>query len=119
MTNKLRLLAFVTGALLLSAGAGATSLTGEAAERIYGTQQMEYMETPVSLGGCGVPCDEPYPADIFLRGTFNDWGLTDQMIYGGDGIYEVVISLDAGEWEFKIASEDWNTVDLGGQCESA
>ena len=114
MINKLRLLVFV-GAALLTATAGATSLNGNGAMQAYGTQQMEYMGDPVTPPLGGDP--NQYSADIFVRGSFNDWGnsgLTDQMIYQGDGIYTAVISIvDADFYEFKIASADWSAVNLG------
>ena len=52
---------------------------------------------------------------VFLRGTLNSWGITNEMKRIGDGIYEIdnfVIYNGRDGW--KIASEDWHTVDIGG-----
>ena len=35
-------------------------------------------------------------------------------MYEGDAIYSTSIELEAGDYEFKVASEDWSTVDYGG-----
>jgi len=55
---------------------------------------------------------------VFVRGTLNDWGTRDAFEYIGEGEYRIAIALSAGDYEFKIASEDWSTVDYGGVGES-
>ncbi len=58
----------------------------------------------------------PYAVPIFVRGFDTDWGLTNRMDYiGGDEYLAVVdlTGLDAGNRTFKIASEDWATVNCG------
>lgn len=52
---------------------------------------------------------------IFIRGAFNGWGTANPLIYQGDGTYKADIALNAqaGNYEFKVASEDWATVDRG------
>lgn len=50
---------------------------------------------------------------VFVRGSMNDWGVSDQMQFDGSKLYSVELNLSAGSYEFKIASEDWATVDLG------
>jgi pullulanase len=50
---------------------------------------------------------------VFVRGTLNDWGTRDAFEYIGEGEYRIAIALSAGDYEFKIASEDWSTVDFG------
>lgn len=55
----------------------------------------------------------PFPNDIFVRGSFNDWGLADVMTYNGEGEYFAEISLDVGDYEFKIANEGWDNPDWG------
>jgi len=55
----------------------------------------------------------PQPATpLFLRGTMNDWSTATPMQMTGD-LYRVELALKAGSYEFKIASADWKTVDLG------
>lgn len=52
------------------------------------------------------------PLDIYVRGELNGWTeLTHKMIYQNNGTY--TIHLDQLNGEFKIASEDWKTVDYG------
>ncbi len=51
---------------------------------------------------------------VYLRGSLNGWGTDNPLIYQGNAIYSTSLDLDAGDYEFKIASEDWNTVDFGG-----
>ncbi|WP_323814095.1 alpha-1,6-glucosidase domain-containing protein [Cellvibrio sp. NN19] len=52
---------------------------------------------------------------IFVRGGFNGWGTANQLVYQGDGTYAADIALTAqlDNYEFKVASEDWATVDRG------
>ena len=50
---------------------------------------------------------------VYIRGGMNGWGTDDQLVYQGDGVYSVDISLGGGAVEFKVASEDWATVNLG------
>ena len=52
---------------------------------------------------------------VFLRGGMNGWGTDDQVIYNGDGTYSVDIALGAETYEFKVASDDWATVNLGAE----
>lgn len=49
---------------------------------------------------------------VYVRGAMNGWSTDNQLIYSGSGIYESYIQIAAGDYEFKIASEDWSTVDL-------
>ena len=48
---------------------------------------------------------------LYLMGSMNEWGKslknTPQFIYKGDGIYESIISLKSGKYEFKIAPLGW------------
>ena len=50
---------------------------------------------------------------VYLRGDFNGWGTTHEFVAGSeDGVYTV--SLDELSGSFKVATEDWSTVNLGG-----
>ena len=51
---------------------------------------------------------------VYLRGSLNDWSTDNPLIYAGDAMYSTSMTLEAGDYEFKVASEDWNTVDYGG-----
>lgn len=62
----------------------------------------------------GAPDVVPYGSTaVFVRGSLNDWGTRDAFEYIGEGEYRIAIALSAGDYEFKIASEDWSTVDFG------
>lgn len=75
----------------------------------------------VVLGAAGwlapagvIAADGPFGVDIYVRGSMNDWSLDDPMAYvDGEDVYVAEIKLKGGLYAFKIASEDWATVDLG------
>jgi len=50
----------------------------------------------------------------FARGGFNDWGTANELVSTGGDVYEAVIPVTAGSFEFKVASDDWATVNCGG-----
>lgn len=52
-------------------------------------------------------------APIFLRGDMNEWGVRDRMRKEG-GNYVAKVALTPGHYQFKLGSEDWKTIDLGG-----
>ncbi|HFB66118.1 MAG TPA: DUF3372 domain-containing protein [Aeromonadales bacterium] len=52
---------------------------------------------------------------VFLRGDMNGWGETDTMTYQGNSVYSVDIALTIGTYNFKVASSDWATINLGAQ----
>ena len=45
----------------------------------------------------------PYAVDMFVRGSFNDFGVTDELIYQGDGRYTAQVTLNRSEHLFEIA----------------
>ncbi|MES2151140.1 MAG: alpha/beta hydrolase-fold protein [Pseudomonadota bacterium] len=55
---------------------------------------------------------------IYLRGTMNNWGVSDQLRQGEDERFSVTVQLKAGEVQFKVGSEDFQTVDFGAQAGS-
>lgn len=58
--------------------------------------------------------DAPYDVEIFVRGSFNAWGLGHEMKFdAATNEYVAHVELTTGGHYFKIASEDWATVDLG------
>ncbi len=54
---------------------------------------------------------------VYIRGSMNSWGESDLLSYNGDGSYSIDLELSAGDYQFKIASADWSTVDLGAVSE--
>lgn len=60
--------------------------------------------------------EEPYVGTtVYLRGGMNGWGTDNPFTYDGGRIYTVATDITAGSYEFKIASEDWSTVDFGAK----
>lgn len=56
----------------------------------------------------------PYDLELFVRGSFNGWGLGHEMKFDAvENEYVAFVELTPGVHEFKIASADWATVDLG------
>ncbi len=61
--------------------------------------------------------EPPIPVDstaFYLRGSMNDWNTKNQMLPAGEGHYSASVSLKPGSYEFKLGSEDFNMIDLGG-----
>ena len=50
---------------------------------------------------------------IYVRGLNGNWDPGYEMTYDGAGKYSYSMVLSAGDYEFKIASQDWSTVNLG------
>lgn len=57
----------------------------------------------------------PYDVEVFVRGSFNGWALGAEMKFdAAENKYVAYVELNAIDvHQFKIASEDWFTVDLG------
>ncbi|MBT8135716.1 MAG: CHRD domain-containing protein [Gammaproteobacteria bacterium] len=59
--------------------------------------------------------DNPYGVAVFVRGSFNGWGLDDPMSFDqATETFSATVSLGAAGHALKIASEDWATADFGG-----
>lgn len=56
---------------------------------------------------------------VLVRGTMNDWGQQMPLTKQTDGSYVIEGPIPKGEYEFKLASADWATVDLGGTLTAA
>ncbi len=67
----------------------------------------------------GAPDVVPYgDVTVYLRGAMNDWGTGNPFEYKGEGVYEAKLDLSGGvDYAFKVASEDWSTVDFGDNAE--
>jgi len=76
---------------------------------IKDTRQEELLKRATTLG----QIDET--TKIYLRGSVNKWGLTDPFTRVSEGVYVLEnFILINGRDGWKIASEDWHTVDIGG-----
>lgn len=50
---------------------------------------------------------------VFVRGSMNDWGTANEMTANGGATYSVDVELAADSYLFKVASEDWETANIG------
>lgn len=83
----------------------AVSLVGMAAALMF---------LPSTVDAAGGPSAAPYEVDLFVRGSFNAWGVGHRMKFDAkENAYVAEVELVPGGHEFKIASADWATVDLG------
>ena len=58
--------------------------------------------------------DDPHAGtSLYLRGGMNSWGTDNEMAFIGRARYRTAIDLEAGDYQFKLASEDWSTIDIG------
>ncbi|MBE8168780.1 MAG: DUF3372 domain-containing protein [Shewanella sp.] len=53
--------------------------------------------------------------EVFVKGSMNSWGNTDELIYQNNGDYSVVLDLGVEDYEFKVADADWSEVNFGAQ----
>ncbi|GAA0349269.1 pullulanase-type alpha-1,6-glucosidase [Bowmanella denitrificans] len=54
---------------------------------------------------------------LYLRGSLNGWGTTMPLPFAGNGRYQAILTLPAGNYAFKIADADWGGTggaNLGG-----
>ena len=49
----------------------------------------------------------PLKKVMYVKGTLNEWSNTQAMVYEGDNIYSSVFTLDATDYEFKVADANW------------
>ena len=54
-------------------------------------------------------------APVYLRGSMYDWGTATALQSAGEGVLVADVMLAAGDHQFKIGSDDWTLVDLGGE----
>lgn len=52
-----------------------------------------------------MPVTEPYDTELYVRGSFNDFGLSSPLTHQGSNQYTAVVSLGVGSHQFKIADE--------------
>ena len=87
---------------------------------VFVKTQGEQQGTGLSaIATAGAPDVVPYgDTTVYVRGGMNGWGEVDDFTYLGDGIYQMAIALEANDYEFKVASGDWSTVNLGASAPS-
>ena len=75
--------------------------------------------TDTSAPVLNVVNEEPFPGTaVFLRGSMNGWGTDTAFNYDGGRIYSVATTLAADTHFFKVASDDWATVNLGATVDT-
>ncbi|MFC3095507.1 pullulanase-type alpha-1,6-glucosidase [Alteromonas sediminis] len=57
--------------------------------------------------------DTYFDNPVYLRGGMNGWGTDNPFEYQGGRKYAEAIAIDAGSYEFKVATDDWATVNMG------
>lgn len=58
--------------------------------------------------------DNPYfGTEVYVRGGMNGWGTGNPLTYAGNKMFTANFDVAVGDYEFKVASEDWSTVDHG------
>lgn len=68
----------------------------------------------------GAPDIAPYGlTTVFVRGGMNGWGEADAFAYAGEGVYKAKLNINAGSYEFKVASGDWSAVNMGAGAQGA
>ncbi|MDN3651614.1 DUF3372 domain-containing protein [Thalassotalea ponticola] len=50
---------------------------------------------------------------VYVKGEMNGWSENDAMTYVGNSTYTLTLMLEAKSYQFKVASQDWATVNLG------
>jgi hypothetical protein len=49
----------------------------------------------------------PLKRVMYVKGTLNEWSNSQAMVYEGDNVYTSVFTLDATDYEFKVADANW------------
>lgn len=66
--------------------------------------------------GYGLSALPPYGEQtIYLRGDFNTWSTSLPFAYQGNDSYELDAAFLQGDYQFKIANQDFSSVNLGGE----
>jgi hypothetical protein len=61
------------------------------------------------------PAPRVVDVPIFIRGTMNEWGVTNAFSANQDNTeFTAIVDLEPGSYKFKIADQTWSLVDLGG-----
>ena len=58
-----------------------------------------------------------YDQVMYVKGSMNEWSNTDAMTYEGEGVYTLEYTLDAGDYEFKVADANWTEATNFGAAE--
>ncbi|MDZ7903557.1 MAG: hypothetical protein U5L01_13880 [Rheinheimera sp.] len=68
----------------------------------------------------GAPDIAPYGlTTVFVRGGMNGWGESMRLPMTVMVVYKVKLNINAGSYDFKVASGDWATVNMGAGAQGA
>ena len=67
----------------------------------------------ITLARVAAPDAKAADTPLFLRGSMNDWSTSMPLTRSDDGALAAEPVLHAGEYQFKIASQDWRSADFG------
>ena len=111
--------------------AGSTTVTEEVTYSLNGGENLNFTADETALyefifdaGDLDnltllVSKDNPFfGTAVYVRGGMNGWGTDNEMTYTGDKVFTAYLNVDAGDYEFKVASEDWSTVDYGAPADT-
>lgn len=68
---------------------------------------------PITFARAAASVSDPFDTALFLRGSMNAWSTSTPLTKTSDGTLTAEIALAAGDYQFKIGSEDWQAADFG------
>jgi CubicO group peptidase (beta-lactamase class C family) len=74
---------------------------------------------PLVLKRSAAPAAALGSVPVFLRGSMNGWAATQKLAPAGEGVLATELDLAAGDYQFKLGSEDWKSVDLGSAADGS
>ncbi len=77
------------------------------------------LSSPLSGPRAALPLPSLTAQPVYLRGSMNRWSTDHVLTVGADGLHRTAVDLAAGPHEFKVASADWATIDLGAATPGA
>ena len=73
-----------------------------------------FVKAQAGSQGDGISALPPYgDQPIYLRGDMNSWGTTNPFTYLGNNAYSLSVTLEAGDYAFKIADEAFGQANIG------
>lgn len=101
-------------AKILGPGSGVSNMTftpSEAGDYLFTVDASNSLAPVLTV----VKADPYAGTAVYLRGDMNGWGTDDQLMFQGAATYSVdkVLTAAATALAFKVASNDWSTVNLG------
>lgn len=101
-------------------------LNGATKENIIPAESLDDVDFVFDLTNClllvrKAEKQEPEPQPeitVYLRGDFNNWGITHPFTKKDDGLHYVIdVTTSVGEGRFKVADAEWRDINLGSNGE--